>query len=78
MHEYTWFCSSDSSLTESLDHCKIDFENDLKSLHCSDYFNFKSSSWIILILKSPKYGDFEFKITKILWFCPSLVINDKY
>ena len=25
-----------------------------------------------MILKSPKYCDFDFKITKIWWFCPSL------
>ena len=36
MHEF--ICSSDSSLKESLEHCKNvfedDFENDSKSLHC--------------------------------------------
>ena len=33
---------------------------------------YNSLTWMILILKSPKYFDFHFKITKIWWFCPSL------
>ena len=37
--------SSDSSLTESIEHCKNDFgnnlKNDLKSIHCSDDFDIK-------------------------------------
>ena len=44
------FCSSDSSFAESLEHCKKDFENDLKSLHCSDDLIFKPLRRMILIL----------------------------
>ena len=42
-----FFCSSvsDSSLTESIEHCKSvfenDFEYDLKLLHCSDELDFQ-------------------------------------
>ena len=52
------FCSSDSSLTKSLEHCENDFgkdfENYLKLFHCSDDFDFQ----IIVMI------DFDFKITK--------------
>ena len=45
------FCSSESSLTESLEHC----ENDLKSLHSSDDFDFQIVDM----------NDSDFKTTKI-------------
>ena len=39
------YCSSNSSLTENLEHCKIDFgidfESYIKSLYCSDDFDFQ-------------------------------------
>ena len=47
MSVHELFCSSNSSLTECLEHCKKndfgnDFENDLKSLHSSDDFDFSN------------------------------------
>ena len=46
MSVHELFCSSNISLTECLEYCKKndfgnDFENDLKSLHSSDDFDFK-------------------------------------
>ena len=41
MNMHVIYCSSDSCLIENLEHCRNDFENDLKSLHCPDDFNFK-------------------------------------
>ena len=42
---FFFFCSSESFLTESLEHCKNgfgnNFENYLKTLHCSDDFDFQ-------------------------------------
>ena len=29
----------------------------------------------MILISSHKYGDFDFKITKIWWFCPSLSIH---
>ena len=47
--------SSDILLTESLEYCKNDFENDLKSLYYSDDFDFKIN----------EMNNFDFKIIQI-------------
>ena len=60
MNILEFFSSSDSSLIESPEHCKNNFENDLKSLHCSDYFDFQIIDMNDFDFKSPKYGDFDF------------------
>ena len=64
-----FLCSSDISLLKSPEHCKNDFgndfENDLKSFHCSDDINFQiidRNNFDFFFLNHP-YGDFDFKIT---------------
>ena len=57
------FFPSYSSLTGSLEHCKNDSENDLKSLHCSDDFEIIDMNDFKII--DMNGFDFCFKITQI-------------
>ena len=67
IHDFFFVPHITSTLKENLGHCekkknfRNNFENDLKSLCCSDDLDLKTS----------KYGYFDFKITKIRWFYPT-------
>ena len=57
-----FFCSSDSSLTECLEHCKNDFEKDLKLLHCLDDLDFQIIGINDLDFHIIGMNDFDFQI----------------